>query len=108
MSSASIYESLGLQFFRTITGIQSGPDAFDIPKLIVNFLAKLGVTEILCSFRLVNSSKSLNKGSIADLPLLRTLLTICQSSQKTRFSGSIDYSVLLAYTSLAASRTIVI
>ena len=27
-SSASIYESSGSQFFRTTTGIQSGPDAF--------------------------------------------------------------------------------
>ena len=28
-SSASIYESLGSQFFRTTTGILSGPDVFD-------------------------------------------------------------------------------
>ena len=70
----------------------------------------MGVTEILCSFRLVleektgkeipqssrlqflekflainfalldaedNSSRLLNKGGVADLPLLRTLLAIC-------------------------------
>ena len=28
-SSASMQESLGSQFFRTTTGIQSGPDTFD-------------------------------------------------------------------------------
>ena len=41
------------QFFRTITGIQSGPDAFDESRLVMTFLTILGVMEILCSFRLV-------------------------------------------------------
>ena len=78
---------------------------------IMTFLTILGVTEILCSFKLVlegkkgkeipESSKSeflekfsannfalsyavndtsglLNRGGIADFPLLRTLLAICQ------------------------------
>ena len=48
-----MYESLGSQFFRTITGIQPRLDAFDVLRLIMTFLAILGVTEILCSFRLV-------------------------------------------------------
>ena len=89
-------------FFRTTTRIQSQPDAFDKSTI-------LGVTEILCSFRLVlegktgkgitqlskleflekfsannfalsdtedKTSRSLNRGGIADLPLLRTLLAI--------------------------------
>ena len=76
----------------------------------MTFLIILGVTEILCSFRLVlegktgkeipessrleflekflannftstdvdnNTSWSLNRGSIADLPFLRTLFAIC-------------------------------
>ena len=64
----------------------------------MTFLTILGVTEILCSFRLVlegnlpdirewdinlslsdaedNLSGTLNRGGIADLPLLRTLLAI--------------------------------
>ena len=45
-------ESSGLQFFRTTTGIQSGPDAFDKSRLVMNFLTNLAVTEIY-SFRLV-------------------------------------------------------
>ena len=79
------------------------------------FLTIMGVTEILCSFKLVlegkpgkeipessrlefletfsannfalsdatdNTSGMLNRGGIADLPLLRTILAICQESQE--------------------------
>ena len=56
-SSASLYESSGSQFFRTTTGIQSGPDDFDEPRFVMTFLTILGVTEILCSFRLVLEGK---------------------------------------------------
>ena len=48
----SMYESSGSHFFRPTTGIQSGPDAFGISRLVMTFLAILGGTEILCSFRL--------------------------------------------------------
>ena len=100
-------------FFRTITEIPSGPDAFDKSRFITTFLTILGVTEILCSFKLVLEGKTgkeipkssrvevketflandfalpdaeentpglLNRGGIADLPLLRTLLAIRQKS----------------------------
>ena len=56
-SSASMYESSGSQFFRTTTNIQSGPDAFDESRLVITFLTTLGITEILCSFRLVLEKK---------------------------------------------------
>ena len=108
-----MYESSGSQFFRTTTGIQSGPDAFDESRFAMTFLTILGDKEILCSFRLDlegktgkeipessrlellekilannfalsdaedNTSRLLNRGGIADLPLLRTLLAICQKS----------------------------
>ena len=108
-----MYESSGSQFFRTTTGIQSGPDAFEESRFIMIFSTILGVMEILCSFRLVlegktgkeipessrfeflekflannfalsdaedNTSGPLNRGGIADLPLLRTLLAIRQMS----------------------------
>ena len=108
-----MYESPGSQFFRTTTGIQSGPDAFDESGLVMTFLTILGVMEILSSFRLVlegktgkeipessrfeflekflannfalsdaedNTSGLLNRGGIADLPLLRTVLAILQKS----------------------------
>ena len=105
----------------------------------MTFLTILGVTEILCSFRLVlegktgkeipessrlefsekfsannftlsdaddNTSGSLNRGGIADLPLLRTLLAICQKSQEPSFWEVINSFVLLKSASLAASRTL--
>ena len=103
-SSASICESSDSKFF---TGIQSGPDAFDESRFVMTFLTIFGVIEMLCSFRLVlegktckeirvlekflannfalsvaedNTSRSLNRGGIADLPLLRTQLAIFQKS----------------------------
>ena len=115
-SSASIYESLGPQFLRTTTGIQSAPDTFNKLRLIMTFLVFLGVTKILCSFKLVlevktekeipessilefleefsannfelsdaedSTSRPLNRGGIADLPLLTTLLVICKNSRKS-------------------------
>ena len=57
-SSASMRESSGSQVFRTTTGIQSGPDAFDKSRLVMTFLTILGVTEILCGFRLVLEGKT--------------------------------------------------
>ena len=110
-SLASMYESSGSQFFRITTGIQSGPDAFAESRFFMTFLTILGVTEILCSFKLVIEGKTgkeipdslrlgflekflgndfalsnaddntyglLNRGDIANLRLLRTLLAIRQ------------------------------
>ena len=42
-SSASMYESSGSQFFRTITGIQSELDAFDESRFAMTFLTILGL-----------------------------------------------------------------
>ena len=97
----------------------------------------MGVTEILCSFRLVlegktgkeipessrleflekfsannfalsdaedNTSGPLNRGGIADLPLLRTLLAIHQKSRQPSFWVVMDSFVLVAYASLESSR----
>ena len=135
-----MYESSGSQFFRTTTGIQSGPDAFDESMFVMTFLTILGVMEIICSFRLVlegktgkeipessrfefvkkllannfalsdaedNTSGPLNRrGIAADLPLLRTLLAIRQKSREPSFWEMMDSFVLVAYASLAASRTL--
>ena len=51
-------ESLGSQFFKTTTAIQSGPDAFDESRFVMTFLTILGVNEILCTFRLVLEKKT--------------------------------------------------
>ena len=53
-SSASMYEGSGSH-----TGIQSEPDTFEKSRFIMAFLGTiLGVTEILCSFRLVLKGKT--------------------------------------------------
>ena len=53
-----------------------------------------------------NTSGLLNRGDIADLPPLRTLLAICQKSQEPSLWEVMDFFVLLAYARLAASRTL--
>ena len=53
-----------------------------------------------------NTSGPLNRGGIADLPLLRTLLAICQKSREPSFWEVMDSFVSLAYASSAASRTL--
>ena len=53
-----------------------------------------------------NTSSPLNRGGIADLPLLRTLLAIRQKSREPSFLEVMDSFALLAYASLAASRTL--
>ena len=52
-----MYESSVSQIFRTTTGIQSRPDMFDESKFVMTFLTILGLSEILCSFRLVLEGK---------------------------------------------------
>ena len=51
-----------------------------------------------------NDSVPFNRGGIADLPLLRTLLALCQKS-RDKFLESDGLFVLLVYASLAASRS---
>ena len=53
-----------------------------------------------------NTSGPLNRGGIADLPLVRTILAIHQKSQEPSFWEVIDSFVLLVYASLAASKTL--
>ena len=48
----------------------------------------------------------MNRGGIEDLPLLKTLLAIHQKSQEPSFWEVMDSFNLLAYASLAASRTL--
>ena len=46
-----------------------------------------------------NTSRTLNRGGKADLPLLRTLLAIHQKSREPSFREKIDSFVLLAHAS---------
>ena len=53
-----MYERSGSQFFRTATGIQSGPDTFNESRFVMTFVIILGVTAILFSFGWVLEGKS--------------------------------------------------
>ena len=53
-----MYKSKDLQFIRTTTGIQSGPDAFDKSTLVMTSLTNLGVTLRSGIFRLVLEGKT--------------------------------------------------
>ena len=53
-----------------------------------------------------NTSGMLNRGGIANLSLLRTLLAICQKSREPSFWEVMGSFVLVAYASLEASRTL--
>ena len=54
----------------------------------------------------MQKTRPLNRGGIADLPLLRTLLAICQKSQEPSFWEVMYSFVLLAYAGLAALRAL--
>ena len=73
---------------------------------ILEFLEKFSANDFALSDAEGNISGPLNRGGIAYLPLLRTLLAICQKSWESGFWELIDSFVLLAYGSLAASRTL--
>ena len=62
----------------------------------LEFLVKFSGTNFALSDAEDNTSRLLNRGDIADLPLLRALLAICQKSQEPRFWEVIDSLVLLA------------
>ena len=53
-----MYKGSALQLFGTTAGRQSRPDVFDETRFFMNFLTNLGVTKILCSFRLVLEGKT--------------------------------------------------
>ena len=58
LENKTLSDTSGSQFFRTTTGIQSGPYVFDESRFVMTFLTILGVMEILCTFRLVLEGKT--------------------------------------------------
>ena len=72
----------------------------------LDFKEKFSANNFALSDAEDNTSRLLNRVGIADLPLLRTLLAIRQKSQEPSFWEVMDSFVLLAYASLAASRTL--
>ena len=72
----------------------------------LEFLEEFSANNFALSDAEDNTSGLLNRGGIADLPLLRTLLAIRQKSREPSFWEVMDSFVLLAYASLAALRTL--
>ena len=86
--------------------LQEGKTGKEIPKSSrLEFLEKFSGNNFALSDAEDNTSSPLNRAGMADLPLLRTLLTICQNSLELSFWEVMDSFVVLAYVSLAASRT---
>ena len=88
--------------FRLVLEGKTGKEIPESSRL--EFLEKFSVNNFALSDAEDNTSGPFNKGGIADLPLLRTLLTIRQKSRELSFWEVIDSFVLLAYESLAASK----
>ena len=90
--------------FRLVLEGKTGKEIPDSSRL--EFLGKFLANNFVLSDAEYNTSGPLHRGGVADLPLLRTLLAIRQKSREPSFWEVMDSFVLLAYASLAASRTI--
>ena len=72
----------------------------------LDFLQKFSANNFALKDAEENTSEPLNKGGIADLTLLGTLLAIRQKSREPSFWAVTNFFALLAYASLAASKTL--
>ena len=85
--------------------VLEGKTSKDIPESSrFEFLEKFLANDFVLSDAEDNTSGTLNRGGIADLPLLRTLLAIRQKSRDPSFWEVMDSFALVANASLAASR----
>ena len=92
--------------FRLVLEGKIGKEMLESSRL--EFLQKFLVYNFALSDAEDNTSEPLNRGEIADLPLSRALLAIWQKSREQSFWEVMDSFVLLAYTKLAASRTLLL
>ena len=104
MTFLTILEVIEICSFRLVLKGKTGKE---IPKSTrLEFLEKLLANNFTLSDEEDNTSEPLNRGGIADLLLLRILLAICQKSREQSFWEVMGCFVLLAYASLAASKTL--
>ena len=90
--------------FKLVLEEKTGKEILELSRL--DFLEKFSANNFTLSDAEDNTSGPLNRGGIADLPLLRTLLAICQKSREPSLWEVMDSFVLLAYASLPASGTL--
>ena len=93
-----------LYSFRLVLKGKTGEEIPESPRL--EFLGKFSANNFALSDAEDNTARPLNRGGIADFPLLRTLLAIRQKSREPSFWELMDCFPLLACASLAASRTL--
>ena len=87
--------------------VLEGKTGKEIPEsLRLEFLENFLGTNFPLSEAEENTFGSMNRRGIANLPLLRTLSAIRQKSREQSFLEVMDSFVLVAYASLAASRTL--
>ena len=101
----TILTILGVTEICSFKLILEGKTGKEIPESSrLEFLQKFSANNFALSDAEYDTTGLLNREGIADLPLLRTLLTICQKSREPNFWEVRDSFVLFA--SLAASRTL--
>ena len=72
----------------------------EIPESSLEFIEKFLENNLALSDEEENTSRPLNRGGIADLPFLRTLLAIHQKPRKPSLWEKMESFVSLAYASL--------
>ena len=91
--------------FKLVLEGKTGKEIPESPR--VEFLEKFLANNFALSDAEDNTSGPLNRGGgTAEITLLRALLAICQKSQGPSFWEVMNSFVLVAYASLAASRTL--
>ena len=85
--------------------VMEGKTGLEIPESSrLEFLEKFSGNIFALSDAEDNTSRPLNRGTIAHLTLLRTLLAIHKNSKEPSFWEVMDSFVVLAYVSLASSK----
>ena len=96
-----------IEIFCSLCLVLEGKRGKEIPESSrVEFLEKFLANNFALSDAEENTFWPLNRGAIVDLPSLKILLTIRQKLQEPSFWVMIDSFILVAYASLAASRTL--
>ena len=88
----------GMEILRSFRLVLEGKIGKEIPEsLRLEFLEKFLANNFALSDAEDNTSLLLNRGDIADLPLLKTLLAFHQKSRESSFLEMMDSFVLVAY-----------
>ena len=89
------------RLFLEVKAVKEIPESSRLESLEKSFVNNFALSDAEDS-----TSRSLYRRGIADLPLLRTLLAICQKSRESSSWEVTDSFVSVAYVSLAALRTL--